>query len=371
MQATCVNCKAPFPANREFATIPDAARIAFDPAHPRVWRICAKCGEWNLLGTEASERALPELEARFAAAPKRAGGEGFAPAHIGSALELLRIGATVAAANDAVLRKRRKQLTAAKWLTIAGLSVVGLTFLALGMFEYHMHGLAQMLSTGLVSGSMVYLTYARMQRHQSVPYNPKLVALVAALGLTGLVLCYLLDHLSVVAWLPVVLLASVVSRKARAPSLLTVSVPGGEPLRIYSRRDLKQLSISWNSDGELTVHGFPNHAEVTGARALVLLRTLIPVQQTLPAGRAVSDAAYDLVRTAGGLKGVLRALDGFRDDNSGRVVLADLPKVYLVALDLALAKRELGDPPDDDGAIAAKSAEAAAIAAEAESLIKR
>ena len=179
---------------------------------------------------------------------------------------------------------------------------------------------------------------------------------------------YQLDHLSVVAWLPVLLIASIVSRKARAPSLLTVPVPGGDPLRIYSRRDLKRLSISWDAAGELTVYGFPGDAEVTGARALVLLRTLVPVQQILPAGRALSDAAYDLVRTAGGLRGVLHALEGFRDDNSGRVVLADLPKVYLVALDLALARRELGDPPDDDGDIAAKSAEAAAIAAEAEAL---
>ena len=94
--SSCVSCNAPFLANRELATIPDASRIAFDPAHRRVWRICAKCGEWNLLGTEAAERALPELAARFAAAPKRAGGEGFAPAHVGSALELLQIGGTAA-----------------------------------------------------------------------------------------------------------------------------------------------------------------------------------------------------------------------------------------------------------------------------------
>ena len=69
-----------------------------------------RCSEWNLLGAEAAERALPELAARFAAAPKRAGGEGFAPAHVGSALEILQIGEAVVAVNDAVLRKRRRQL---------------------------------------------------------------------------------------------------------------------------------------------------------------------------------------------------------------------------------------------------------------------
>ena len=215
---------------------------------------------------------------------------------------------------------------------------------------------------------MVYLTYARMQRRQGVRFNRTLVASVVLVGAIGMVLGYSVDHLSVVAWIPVLLIAAFISRKARAPSVLTVPVPGGEPLQIYSRRDLKRLAISWDAAGEMTVYGFPGDAEVSGARALVLLRTLVQVQYIITAGRAVSDAAYDLVRTAGGLPGVLRALEGFRDDHSGRVVLADLPKVYLVALDLALAKRELGDPPDDDGDIAAKSAEAAAIAAEAEAL---
>ena len=141
------------PANRELATIPDASRIAFDPPHRRVWRICARCGEWNLLGAEAAERALPELEARFAAAPKRVGGEGFAPARVGSALEILQIGAT-AVASDAVLRKRRKQITVAKRVTIAALECCGADVSLLwNVIEYHMHGLAQMCSQQAWSGA--------------------------------------------------------------------------------------------------------------------------------------------------------------------------------------------------------------------------
>ena len=126
--------------------------------------------------------------------------------------------------------------------------------------------------------------------------------------------------------------------------------------------------MSWSADGESTLHALPGDVEAHGADAETALRSLIHGGSIIMVGRALSDAAYDLVRTAGGLRGLLRALEGFRDDNSGRVVLADLPKVYVVALDLALAKRELGDPPDDDDDIAAMSAHAAAIAAVAEAL---
>ena len=59
--STCVACQKPFAENRELAAIPDASKVAFDPAHRRVWRICASCDEWNLLGTEAAVAALPEL----------------------------------------------------------------------------------------------------------------------------------------------------------------------------------------------------------------------------------------------------------------------------------------------------------------------
>ena len=66
---SCVACDRPFPANGELVSMPHGRRIAVDPELGRVWRICTKCGEWNLLGVEAAREAVPELRARVAAVP--------------------------------------------------------------------------------------------------------------------------------------------------------------------------------------------------------------------------------------------------------------------------------------------------------------
>ncbi len=64
---TCVACHKPFRENRELAAAPRGRRFAFEAASGRVWRICRHCSHWNLMGPEAAQAALPELEARFQA----------------------------------------------------------------------------------------------------------------------------------------------------------------------------------------------------------------------------------------------------------------------------------------------------------------
>lgn len=90
---TCLQCGKPLPANKELASVPNGRRVAFDPNANRVWRICAKCHHWNLLGPEASAAAMPELAARFAALPS-AGPEGLAKAKVSGRLDLFRVGGT-------------------------------------------------------------------------------------------------------------------------------------------------------------------------------------------------------------------------------------------------------------------------------------
>jgi hypothetical protein len=81
---------------------------------------------------------------------------------------------------------------------------------------------------------------------------------------------------------------------------------------------------------------------------------------------SLTESAYELLCSVGGVRGLLRALEGFRDDHGGRIPIGQLPQVYLIALDLALADRL-------NAVSAVKSmhdqaAHAAAIAAEAEAL---
>lgn len=88
---TCLQCGKALPPNTELASVPNGRLVAFDPDANRVWRICAKCHHWNLLGPEASAAAIPELAVRFAALPS-AGPEGLAKAKVSAALDLFRVG---------------------------------------------------------------------------------------------------------------------------------------------------------------------------------------------------------------------------------------------------------------------------------------
>lgn len=87
----CLECGKKLPANKELAAVPNGRLVAFDPDANRVWRICAKCHHWNLLGSETSAAALPELVVRFANLPG-AGPEGLTKAKVSDTLELFRVG---------------------------------------------------------------------------------------------------------------------------------------------------------------------------------------------------------------------------------------------------------------------------------------
>jgi hypothetical protein len=63
---------------------------------------------------------------------------------------------------------------------------------------------------------------------------------------------------------------------------------------------------------------------------------------------------------------LLLSLDGWREDHGGRVVIADLPAVYRLALDFALAQRAAGI--DGHTAIREQADEATIVASEAEAL---
>jgi hypothetical protein len=83
---------------------------------------------------------------------------------------------------------------------------------------------------------------------------------------------------------------------------------------------------------------------------------------------SITENAVELLRTVGGFPGLLCALEGFRRDNDGRVLITDLPVVYLVALDLALATKHASFGAGE--ALRDKAMEAAVIASEAEKLDK-
>ena len=82
----CLTCDVVFRQNHALAALTHGRRIAFDPARGRVWRLCAGCGAWNLLGEVETPGALTELGARFPLP-----GTGVQSHRHSSTLEVLRI----------------------------------------------------------------------------------------------------------------------------------------------------------------------------------------------------------------------------------------------------------------------------------------
>lgn len=363
---SCVACGAAFRLNRQLATIPDASRIAFDPARHRVWRICESCGEWNLLGTEAAGRAMPELVARFEAAPKRAGSSGVAPAHVGETLELLQIGDAVVAASDVAVLRRSRRLQRLKWLGGAGLVVCAFGLVGDAFLSWHWGVLSNLVLRLLTIAPLTWIGYSanRLRHHLPVKFGPLLpsVAIIVAAE----VILARNDRFWYVHVIWFGLCYGVIPLLLPPISRLTVRLPGDRVLRLFSMDAVRRISISWDATSAIELHGVPEGGTLTGSDALFTLRHVLKGRNLVYVRRSVSDAASDLVRTVGGLSGVLRALEGFRQDAGGRVVVADLPKVYILALDLALAGRE--EAPRSLDGLGRRAVAAATVAREAEAL---
>ncbi|HPF62715.1 MAG TPA: hypothetical protein PLI93_11715 [Gemmatimonadales bacterium] len=361
---TCVACGRPFPANGTLAALPDGRRIAFDPEHGRVWRICTHCREWNLLGQEAAARALPELGARFQAAAKAGSLDGSILAHLGTT-DLIQLGThTAPVPNEVASLKRRSSIERGWWIFI----VVGGAWLLWGLrnvwdtlsdpAELWTRLPAMLMLLGSVS-----LIQAGIQRRFSRHESSALPAPVGyALFLAGAVLVLW----QYPTWWPSIpITAAVVALAARylsSPVTLTVEL-GQDRTLDFRGSEPAAVTLSWTgTPPELTLHDLPGGATATGEDARAILRELLEFHTIAP--RRVTEQAWTLMRSVGGLHGVLQALDGFRQEASDRIVIDELPLDYLVALDLALAAESVAetDPTLPDAASIAAAREVAEIA---------
>jgi hypothetical protein len=382
--STCIACKKPFAENRELAAIPDASKVAFDPAHRRVWRICAGCGEWNLLGAEAAAAALPELEARSAAVTSSSAPElGFAPARVSGRLEIVRVGAPeMMGRGDPTATRLRKEFdkrsVRLKWLfpVMAGTTVVLVAAWFLFMLLYtHWH--LEFPGPLIVDYAAMACTYfvLRWMRGLKVNRGPALISVASLLLGLGSILAvhkaeelrYLLVGLGVA--LPFFVLANIAMSRY---GLVRFRPQSGAMIR-FSESAIPRVTLSWTPGGtDISLHDLPKGRTVSGPEVAGLFRLLAPfsfkrgLPQLVVTLNTVTENAYTLLNTLGGLGGLLRALEGFRRDSDGRVLIADLPMIYLVALELALT----AGPGDSDtgDAMREKALDAAAVAHEAEEL---
>ncbi|MEO5800295.1 MAG: hypothetical protein ABIZ70_07275 [Gemmatimonadales bacterium] len=378
--STCVTCGKPFAANRDLATIPDASKIAFDPARRRAWRICTSCDEWNLLGPDASLAALPEIEARFATLiPATTPEFSLAPARVSPQLELLRIGppgrtspAELAAhrlKEEAELRARRL-----RWMPLLWLFLVAVMGVAYWPVAGHPGAIALMV---LVYSQVKFFTalskklFGERTSRLTLPLST-LLMLASALflyldsGWETLRYC----GVGLLIMLPFYFIIDPLIR--RHVGVLRVKLESGRRVRI-SERAAPEVTISWTPGGsDVTLHDLPDGRPLSGpdvAKVYRFLYASVSKEGMLKAMLrldATTKEAYGLLRSLGGLPGLLEALEGFRRDRDGRVPLAELPVLYLVALDLALAAEFSGSDSHDQ--LRHRALAASEVAEEAEAL---
>jgi hypothetical protein len=267
MSATngCIACGHAFPFTRELASIPDAARVAFDPARRRAWRICAHCGEWNLLGPDAAAAALPELEARFSALTSAGESlEQFAPVHAGR-LELLRVGAetdsdsSLALRLQGELRRRQRQFQRALW--VFAVAVVAIIAGEVLIFGKHAPNWVALLSLYVLIQPIMLIDRqlaGRRVRPSSWLGSFVLVAIAAAAVGYDLGWRHLqYDMIGLVVAAPLILLTSALSRKRLM--LAHVVADGGRSVSL-SEADISELTLGWTDTGGLLIHDLPGGA---------------------------------------------------------------------------------------------------------------
>jgi len=364
---TCVSCNKPFPANGELASLPEGRRIAFDPGQRRVWRICTKCGEWNLLGAETAGAALPELSARD---PKPSAS--VRSTRLSGDLELLRIDdLSKVEVADLVMAEQRDGLQRATriaaWLPVAVIALVAVTEL----FPSGLSGrtmkdlLGTLVMLAGVSGLLTVPRIIHRLRHRaSVPRAMWLIVAGTQVGyLLGM---WLLEGtLIMAAFLYLVGL----------PVMIAIWLSPWH--RLFGRFLPKQfadvmITDEWDAAGirwtvtpaaiSLKPLGGQWLSEIESVRVLSTAVAAYAINHTNPAG---VQHAHALAASLG-LTGVLEALDAWRHDRDDTLTLGDVPAVYLVALQLAFSRQKEGSKK----ALAAheKLLEAGAVAEEAEAL---
>lgn len=338
----CISCRRPFPHNGELSAVPDGTRVAFHPGRGAVWRICVSCGYWNPLERDAALTSLPELERLFAATPHSGTADAIAPAQIGPRLELLRLGSpseTLRNTHEAAGSLRRDEHdNSILWVKRA--LVVLLCFWIYGHVRLALsdgekspaYWAGDLLLAGWLIG-LHSLVQARSGLRVTWIAWPLPTALLAA-GTAGIVLW----SPELIWTVPAALaLGAIILKWLQNPLDFTLRLSDGRFIGLQTHQ-LRELTISWGvGGGDIEVHDLPGGEVVGEEGAVRLIRALVVALIDEPDLES-AERARALVHTAGGLRGVLHALDGFRRETEGRVVIADLPRVYLLAIEYGIAE---------------------------------
>ena len=135
MYSRCIRCSRSLGKNRELPHLPIGRRVSFDSEKGRVWVICARCDQWNLVPIEERWEILAECDKVAASAEVRGAGDHLAMARTSSGLELLRVGGMSDAdvANWRYGRQLVERQRLLWWIVLAFLGVAGALGLRAGV----------------------------------------------------------------------------------------------------------------------------------------------------------------------------------------------------------------------------------------------
>jgi len=357
---TCLSCNKPFPANGELASLPEGRRIAFDPGQRRVWRICTKCGEWNLLGAEAAGVSLTELEARQPALA-----EGVHTSHLSGRMELVRVNNLDAAEVAQFARAERHRALAktaadrpravAEGLATALVSIVPLYLLLDGRLAATMGMVLEMVAlTGY--GALWRALDRWWQRLPALP-GLWLWAVAAPSALFAYARWGPGYDRATAMWsgLVVTLLIYLIVRRDRFKLEATLHGP----------REWDQVRIRWIAH-PFRIQLRPLRDTWLSTEASEgMLRAILSVRLGMKVTPAMVEEAVQFIAHSGPL-GLLGVLEGLMEREGGELTLGAVPPTYLIALDIALAGA--GEASDAAFREHERLREATAIAQIAESL---
>jgi hypothetical protein len=313
--STCLFCNTPFKPNSALASIPEAQRIAFDPDHRRVWRICHQCHEWNLLGAEAAADALPELQARFAVGIQGSALEGLDAAEVSDQLILLRVGMpSPTPTNQLFVSRRARHLFAQhrRAMLLIGFVFVWIVYeLMTRTWSLDTIALALVLVGGI---EWVQRAANRRAGAASGRGGEFICAAAVLVGTIGFLL-------SSPTWWPLIATAGVAGwllPTRLAPQFAVQLQLDNAPLLLLSDEQVGVIRVGWDADTfELTLSNLPDGATWRGAHAEILLQVLLG-RDNATQPRKVIDAGHRLAEQVGQAKGILRMLEGIRRGQPNR-----------------------------------------------------
>lgn len=340
---TCTWCNHAHPTNSSLSSTAIGRTIGCDPENGRAWIICQRCGGWNLLRQEEGEAVTNELRMLLPASLR--GGAILAIGDV-EVVVVDRVTADWSAPTRSSLRtfKILRKLAGHRPLlnSLPYLLVALLTF-GSGITKPSSIPEESWLFVGcMVVGVILAGVIQHLRQRRQINWVPLSLAVI---GLAVLLVAS--GGSGGESWMDPLLVLSLVGLWALGVPLLDSLIPGWHPkysaASYRSASSLREMTLSpFDDQPGVVVRGIAGMGDITGYEAL---RAIIAVSSDLlgSASPQAVDQGWILVRSTGGIHGLIRALEETRPALGSVHHWRSLPTPWKVAFHIAAI--EAAEPP--------------------------